>query len=1053
MPYQHSSNSLEIFRARYLDEEAKTPDDLFRRVSGGNKEHYELMSEGLFLPNSPTLFNAGKKIGGTLSACFVFDIEDCLLGDWPDGGLDSPFPSSILGTTFKAACVAKAGGGVGYYLGNIREEGAVVKSTHKRACGPVGVLKWLHGIRGLITQGGMRDLAQMAVLPVWHKDIRKFIHCKDMDPKALESFNLSVSWRNEDIDAIDWDSVRNAERDSHFDTPSGLWLEQCQSAWRTGCPGMLFWDIINRWNATPHLGDINATNPCQPGFATVLTQSGIATFDDVSVGDKIWTGSRFSKITNKVCTGKKLVSRYVTTAGTFVGTENHQVFENGERIEVQHATGIDQCRGVVTGGYSDNDQFTVDGWVLGDGTVHKASNNLVYLCMGQDDADNYDNVLGRAFPAKHRPGIRSHAYEVPTTITAEELPRTYERRVPHRFKTAKPDDVCSFLRGLFSANGSVAGGRIQLRQTSIDMIRDVQEMMSSVGIASYYTTDKPKVVQFENGEYECRESYTLNVTTNRKLFMEMIGFVHAYKQEAGLNVAQIPSRNWQKRTYDIIDQECLGVHQVYDITVESDEHCYWTGGLLVSNCGETPNITDEPCNLGSSSLRRFMKKVGNKFVFMWDVFKQRVRQMIRFLDDILDWNVFPHPDITKAALATRKLGLGVMGYADVLALQHIPYASQEAVDFGGEVMKTLNEEALKESVNLAGQKGAYLAYDKDKSPKWAPWCRNSTRSSIAPTGTIAVLNDDSSSIEPHYALEWDRTTNEGIKLRERIHVADNLHGFVPQIANEIPLEWHVRHQAAFQEHTDLGVSKTINLPNSATVQDISNAYKLMWELGCKGGTVYRDGCRNEQVLVAAKKSVYATTGSVGSIKTANGRKKLPKERPGSTIKFEIGGTEGYLTPNTYPDGTLGEIFIELSNDGSTLAGTMKAFARTFSLSLQRETPLDELVKLHKNCNFEPRGFTGDPEIPNCTSIVDYVVRKLEKKFVKKQVKETVETVTIGVDSNLRLGIDIPMPELLMVSGKLISGKTGTFCPDCSSELIREASCMRCVKPGCGFSRC
>jgi ribonucleoside-diphosphate reductase alpha chain len=1020
IPYQPSDNALRIFHARYLDEEAKTPDDLFRRVSGGNDTYYRLMKEGLFLPNSPTLFNAGKKEGGTLSACFtsdtvihtlagdytvkeiidkgwkefevfscngrklkigrafnlrktrdnakiyrvkfdtgdkikltadhlvmlrngtykevrhlkkgdsvmpfnfsyqnyngaqrrfvcpkisdrripayrwafkqkngfapkykigdihhidhnpqndstanlqfltnsehaslhmsennpmhnpevvakisglmkgnqrgvgpkpgtakamkgnqhalkteqhpdpkrqyqrewarkksrekrglhnhkvvsvkfvgredvydlsvhkyhnfaangifihncfVFDIDDCLLGDWPDGGIDSPFPNSILGTTFKAACVAKAGGGVGYYLGNIREEGALVRSTHKRACGPVTVARFLHGLRALITQGGKRDLAQMGVLPVWHTDILKFIHMKDDDPQSLSSFNISVSWPDKWMEKVQFDKLANLTtqyRMEDVNDETRIWWEQCNSAWKTGDPGMLFFDAINRWNATPHLGDINATNPC----------------------------------------------------------------------------------------------------------------------------------------------------------------------------------------------------------------------------------------------------------------------------------------------------------------------------------GETPNLNNEPCNLGSSVLFRFLYKAANgTWQFAWDAFKQRVKEMIRFLDDILDWNLFPHPDITKMSLATRKLGLGVMGYADLLAIMRIPYDSNDGVNFGREVMRVIANEALYESISLAHKKGPYPAFEEGKSPSWAPWCRNSTRTSIAPTGTISLLADCSSGIEPHFALEWDRTTNEGIKLKEKIQVAEYLDGgFVPKIAQDIELEWHIKHQAAFQQHTDLGVSKTINLPNNATVHDISKAYQLMWQYKCKGGTVYRDGCRDEQVLVSKKTNVYtvgqktyteadlakkleenwkkARESSVMKIPDASvsTRRKLAPERKGTTKKFKIGGTKGYVTANEYDDGTLAEIFIVIDKQGSTLDGFLDAFARTFSMSLQYGTPLGELVKLHKGSRFEPYGITGDPAIPNCASIVDYVVRWLEIKYAKPS--DTITVVTQAV-------LEIPN------TPHERSG-TGSFCPDCGCELYRSEGCMKCPGFGCGFSKC
>jgi len=756
-PHTFSANSQAIHEKRYLDKDAGTIEKLHRRVSGGNEEYFRLMNNAWFMPNSPALFNMGTKQGGTSSACFVFDLDDSLLGDWPNGGLPEPFANSILGTTFKAAAVAKAGGGVGYYLGKLREEGAEVKSTHKKACGPVTVLRWLNGINRLITQGGKRALAQMGILDAHHPDIRKFIHVKDENPDELSSFNISVSWRNDWLKQVDFDMfpVFNGKAISTLgkNNQTALWWEQCHSAWKTGDPGMFFYDTMNLSNVTPHIGNINATNPC----------------------------------------------------------------------------------------------------------------------------------------------------------------------------------------------------------------------------------------------------------------------------------------------------------------------------------GETPNLSDEPCNLGSISLIKFVRKIGNKFVFLWDLFKEVVRASIRFMDDILDWNVFPHPDITKMALSTRKLGLGVMGYAATLHLLGYDYDTQDAVDWGEELMKVQNQTALDESDKLGHSKGVYPAFDKVRSPHWAPMVRNSTRTSIAPTGTIYLLSDaQTSGIEPYFALETQRTTGEGLKLRESVSAVAET-GRTPKLANEIGIEWHVRHQAAFQKHTDLGVSKTINLPKSASIKDVSDCYRLMWQLGCKGGTIYRDGCRDDQVLrdVSKKTTNVYVSGNVESevlkpyleeieslkknvatlaaaTKTSKSpqRRKMPNERNGSTHKFKIGGTEGYLTANTYEDGTLGEIFVVVDGQGSTLDGFLDAWCKAFSTALQYGTPLDKLIKLHKHSKFEPAGFTGNPKVPNCTSLVDYIVRWLEIRFLKQtkqpNISNDVKSAVLEI-----LGNTISTAETEVMS--MI--RSGEFCPDCHEELIRQAGCLVCVTPKCGFSKC
>ena len=275
---------------------------------------------------------------------------------------------------------------------------------------------------------------------------------------------------------------------------------------------------------------------------------------------------------------------------------------------------------------------------------------------------------------------------------------------------------------------------------------------------------------------------------------------------------------------------------------ERDNPTPWLGRLSGTNpCGEVPLLNNEACNLGSINLRN-----------MWDGERAfdttkliyTTRLATRYLDDILDKNRFPVPAISAATLSTRKLGLGVCGWADLLALCKIPYASRDALDMLGEILALMRKTADEESLRLGEERGAAPCFKDTPTIKF----RNATRLCVAPTGTIAILMGASSGIEPHYLRTWTRTLGDGTVLREHIPVSRDIGDFLPQTAMEIPWDWHVRHQAVAQQHVDLAVSKTVNLPNDATVEDIKASYIKMWETGCKGGTVYRDGCRNEQVL-------------------------------------------------------------------------------------------------------------------------------------------------------------------------------------------------------------
>jgi hypothetical protein len=322
-------------------------------------------------------------------------------------------------------------------------------------------------------------------------------------------------------------------------------------------------------------------NPCQPSWAKILTHNGIKQIKDVNTGDSIWSKDGWTKIVKKWSTGKNKVYKYTTTAGVFYGTENHKIVSFGEKKAAKDCDAID----ILTGPYSDilelDLQCVVDGLVFGDGSVHKASNNLICLFIGKDDQSYFDNEI-KDFIIKHRPGINPYAYEVKTLIKYNELPHTYLRQVPERYLYGDRKTVLSFLRGVYSANGSVISNRITLKSTSLRVIEDVQTMLSSVGISSYYTINKKTKIQFSNGEYECKQSYDLNITKDRMRFAKLIGFIQPYKNDKIHDVNRIR----QKETFDIVSVELISEEETFDIEVDNNSHTYWTQNCNVSNCIE-----------------------------------------------------------------------------------------------------------------------------------------------------------------------------------------------------------------------------------------------------------------------------------------------------------------------------------------------------------------------------------------------------------------------------------------------------------------------------------
>ena len=328
-----------------------------------------------------------------------------------------------------------------------------------------------------------------------------------------------------------------------------------------------------------------AINPCQPGWAQLLTPDGIRPMSEINVGDEIWSETGWTKVLNKWSTGVNKVFKYTTNGGVFYGTEGHRLVSNGQKIEAKDAPSIDTltCEDRLYAVQNNNLQAIMDGLVIGDGSVHAASNNLVYLCIGKDDVMSYMADAVRPLIERHRPGIKKYAWEVTTTIKHSELPKTHLRTVPERYIQGSFGDKCSFLRGLYSANGSVVRNRITLKAASRPLIEQVQMMLSSIGIRSYVTTNKTNKVEFANGTYQCRESYDLNITADRDKFALHIGFIQKYKDEK-INLDTVSKG--KKVTYDIVDVELVSEEETFDITVDNNTHTYWTQGVNVSNCGE-----------------------------------------------------------------------------------------------------------------------------------------------------------------------------------------------------------------------------------------------------------------------------------------------------------------------------------------------------------------------------------------------------------------------------------------------------------------------------------
>ena len=474
-------------------------------------------------------------------------------------------------------------------------------------------------------------------------------------------------------------------------------------------------------------------------------------------------------------------------------------------------------------------------------------------------------------------------------------------------------------------------------------------------------------------------------------------------------------------------------------------------------CGEQPLLPYESCNLGSINLSRMV--VNGEID--WGKLKDIVHTAVHFLDNVIDMNSYPLETIEKMTQGNRKIGLGVMGFADLLIMLGIRYDSQEATDVAEKAMSFIETESRKASVELARTRGVFpnftgSIFDVPGGER----VRNATTTTIAPTGTISIIAGCSGGIEPLFAVSFIRTVMDDDKLVEvnplfkeramkegfyseelmkRIADRGSIHGMddVPDhiqklfvTAHDVSPEWHIGMQAAFQRHTHNAVSKTVNFPNSATREDISRVYRLAYDLGCKGVTVYRDGSRDAQVL---------STGQTTKSKEETERKLHPRPRPsitmGSTIKMRTGCGTLYVTINEDEHGVC-EVFSQMGKSGGCAMSQSEAVARLISLALRSGVRVEPLIRQIKGIRC-PSPLMGKGGI--ILSCPDAVGKALERYMKRKQAMEAGEPLEEATT------LDRFAPE------PIFSGNVVGVCPDCGAALVHEGGCMVCRS--CGYSKC
>jgi ribonucleoside-diphosphate reductase alpha chain len=462
-------------------------------------------------------------------------------------------------------------------------------------------------------------------------------------------------------------------------------------------------------------------------------------------------------------------------------------------------------------------------------------------------------------------------------------------------------------------------------------------------------------------------------------------------------------------------------------------------------CGEQPLLPYESCNLGSINLARMVTNESPSVA--WDLLKDTTWKAVHFLDNVIDINKYPLAKIEEMTRANRKIGLGIMGWADMLIQLGIPYNSNRAVSLSEEIMEFIQREGRYASAALAEQRGVFTNFEgsiHDGNLR----LRNATITTIAPTGTLSIIAGCSSGIEPLFAVSYVRTVMEGTKLieinpffekvakergfwtrdlMESIAETGSIQGFneIPDdvkavfvTAHDISPSEHIAKQAAFQKYVDNAVSKTVNFSHKATPKDVEDVYLLAYSLGCKGVTVYRDGSREAQVLTRGKRGEQ-------QLPDETRQKIVPRKRPdvikGTTRLMKTGCGNIYITINEDEEGHLFELFTSMGKAGGCAASQSEAIGRLVSLAFRSNIEPDEVIKQLKGIMCHSPTWHEGGRILSCSDAIANSLQRYREKGSKG-----------NGDSH----------KVIMLMGA---------CPECGGAIEHEGGCAVCHN--CGFTRC
>ena len=1207
-----SENCLKVLEKRYLkkDKEGKiieTPDEMFRRVArhiaqadklygAGDQEvketednFYNIMSSFEFMPNSPTLMNAGRDLA-QLSACFVLPVEDSM--------------ESIFEAVKNTALIHRSGGGTGFSFSRLRPKNSMVRSTGGISSGPISFMKVFNAATQAVKQGGcvvpstristVKGLVKIEGLgPVDAKP--NTWHPYNPHPLGIftdEGIEISNEFYNNGVSKILKLTTRNGysisttpEHRLRIIDENGNYIWRCvrhikDGDWVALQKNTYAGEIQYKFPEFKGIAHFNATRiklPSSPTkelgeFIGLVIGDGAISINQkgcgrliISIEDKdVDVIDYLFKISDELFglnpkKQKKIddkSSNYFFNSTILVSWLRHIGVEKSSALEAYvpeliFRAGREFVIGFLRG------LFTADGTVTKEGypSLCSISKNLIEgtqqlllslgIPSGISEKKNRKNAFGK---------LPLYQLRIITNAGLIEFARDIgfiTKQKNSRLKNGL-EKICEFndvipnisviLKAIYNGPGRGTGPGRSRRGANRKLYRDIQHYLPEIFASRHLSrlrlkrlVNKYKEIRnnpriswfFNNNQFYDQivniqedEFLTLDIAVPKNNTYIANGFVsHNTRRGANMGILRVDhpdilefikckeedkeitnfnisvavtedfmDKVIKDKEYDLIDphtkqaKDRLKAKEVFELIVSMAWKNGEPGIIFIDRmnqfnptpklgqyestnpCGEQVLLPFESCNLGSINLSKVVCCENGKKQVNWGNLKRLVHSGVHFLDNVIDMNKFPLSEIEEMTKKNRKIGLGVMGLADMLIQLEMPYNSDEAVELAEKIMSFISDEAKNKSRELVETKGEFPSFnDSVFSEKGQEKMRNATLTTIAPTGTISIISNASSGIEPLFAISYYRNVMDNDKLIEVNPLFEEIakrEGFysrklMEEIAekgsikdiSEVPEKykkifvtshdiapiWHIRMQAAFQKHTDNAVSKTVNFHNEATKDDVKEVYMLAYKLGCKGVTIYRDKSREEQVLnISSKDKKGKSSAAVSAIEVIAPRPR-PAVTKGTTTKVATGCGNLYITINEDDKGMPFEVFIQMGKAGGCAASQLEATGRLVSLALRSGVENKKIIDQLRGIRCPSPSWEKGGRIFSCA---DAIARVLELRLGNGKMYHEEED------------LEKHSPHT-MIEDKL--GNVVGVCPDCGAALRHEEGCVVCRS--CGYSKC